>query len=217
MAKQPWDPSIQSLAAYPDVVKQLGENVAWTSDLGNAFLAQQQDVMAADQRRRAKAQGNGKLKTSAEQKVETQTVDNQPVIVIEPADPQVIHVPQYSSTAVYGAPAYPYPYTSPPGYGLLAFGTSVAIGAAWGGYWGNCDWHGNGDVTINNTNNFNKNTTKNVNAGNRNQAASGKWQHNTAHRGGAPYGDKRTADKYGGRARQQPADQIGRHRDVYRR
>src|SRR5690242_8648858 len=82
VAKKAWDPSIQSLAAYPEVVKQLGENVAWTSDLGNASLAQQADVMDAVQRMRAKAQGSGNLKTSDEQKVETQTVDNKQVIVI---------------------------------------------------------------------------------------------------------------------------------------
>ena len=207
VAKQPWDPSIQSLAAFPDVVKQMSEHVAWTSDLGNAFLAQQQDLMDAVQRMRAKAQGNGNLKTSAQQTVETQTVDNKQVIVIQPADPETIYVPQYSPSVVYGASPYPYPYTYPPGYGLLAFGAGVAIGAAWGGCWGNCDWHGGGDVNVNVNNNFNKN---NINAGgNRGQGGNGKWSHNAQHRGGAPYGDRGTANKYGGRARQQPAGGAG--------
>jgi len=211
VAKQPWDPSVQSLAAFPDIVKQLSENVAWTSDLGNAFLAQQADVMDSIQRMRAKAQGNGNLKTSAHQKVETQTLDNKQVIVIEPADPQVIYVPQYSATAVYGPPVYPYPYAYPPGYGLLAFGTGIAIGAAWGGCWGNCDWHGGGNVTINNNNNFNRNNINNINRGqgNRPGQGGGNWQHNPSHRGGAPYGDRGTANKYGGRARQQPAGGAG--------
>jgi len=207
VAKQPWDPSVQSLAAFPDVLKQLSEHVSWTMDLGNAFLGQQADVMDAIQRMRAKAQGNGNLKTSAQQKVETQTVDNKEVIVIQPADPQVVYVPQYSPAVVYGASAYPYPYMYPPGYGLLAFGAGVAIGAAWGGCWGNCDWHGGGDVTINNKNNFNRNNINNGNRnqGNRGQGSGGKWSHNPSHRGGAPYGDRGTADKFGGRARQQPA------------
>src|SRR4029077_9941478 len=152
------------------------------------------------------------LKTTQQQKVETQTVDNKQVIVIEPADPQVIYVPQYSPSVVYGAAAYPYPYAYPPGYGLLAFGTGIAIGAAWGGNWGNCNWNGGGNVTINNNNNFNRN---NINNGNRNQGnrpsqGGGKWSHNPSHRGGAPYGDRGTANKFGGRARQQPAGGANR-------
>ena len=67
----------------------LAENIQWTSDLGNAFLAQQADVMAAVQRMRAKAQGTGNFKTSAQQKVETQTIEGgQQAIVIQPADPR---------------------------------------------------------------------------------------------------------------------------------
>ncbi|HEY6070903.1 MAG TPA: DUF3300 domain-containing protein, partial [Chthoniobacterales bacterium] len=98
VAKLPYDPSVQSLAAFPDVVKQLGDHASWMMDLGNAFLAQQADVMDAVQRMRAKAKGTGNLQTSAQQKVETQTVENKEVIVIQPADPQVIYVPQYSPT-----------------------------------------------------------------------------------------------------------------------
>src|ERR1700751_5820911 len=75
VGKQPWDPSVQSLAIYPDVVTRLAENVAWTTDLGNAFLAQQSDVMDAIQRMRAKAQAKGALKTSEQQKVETESGD----------------------------------------------------------------------------------------------------------------------------------------------
>ena len=209
VAKLPFDPSVQSLAAFPDVVKQLSQHVSWTMDLGNAFLAQQSDVMDAVQRMRAKAKGTGNLQTTAQQKVETQSVEGgKEVIVIEPADPQVVYVPQYSPTVVYGAaPAYPYPYAYPPGYGAMAFGVGIAMGAAWGSCWGNCNWHGGGDVTINNNNNFNKN---NINAGNRNQAGQGgKWNHNPSHRGGAPYGDRGSANKYGGRARQQPAAGAG--------
>jgi hypothetical protein len=204
MAKQPWDPSIQALAIFPDVVTRLSANVAWTTNLGNAFLAQPQDVMDAVQRMRAKAQSKGALKTTEQQKVETETVEGgQEAIVIEPANSQYAYVPSYDPEVVYGSPGiYPYPAYYYPGYapGMgLAFGTGVILGAAWANNWGNCNW-GHGDITINNKNNFNRNNVANIN---RSQQG-GKWQHNAQHRGGAPYGDRNTANKYGGRARQQP-------------
>src|SRR5580698_5807621 len=115
--KQDWDPSIQGLAAVPDVVKLLSENIKWTTDLGNAFLAQQNDVMEAVQRMRMKAKGAGNLKTTEQQKVETKVVENKTVVVIEQAQPQVIYVPSYNPTVVYGPPVYPYPPIAypPPG------------------------------------------------------------------------------------------------------
>src|SRR5437762_903405 len=206
VSKQPWDPSIQGLVAYPDVVTRMADNIQWTTDLGNAFLAQQSDVMDAVQRMRAKAQGTGNLKTSAQQVVQTETVaSGKQVIEIQQANPDVVYVPSYDPQVVYGAapPAYPYyPYTYPgyvPGT-ALAWGAGIALGAAawgaWGGNWGNCDWNG-GDVNINNNNNFNRNYNKNVNRG---QAGQGnKWQHNAQHRGNAPYGNRQTANKFGGR------------------
>src|SRR5213595_1315410 len=211
VSKQPWDPSIQGLVAYPDVVTRMADNIQWTTDLGNAFLAQQSDVMDAVQRMRAKAQGTGNLKTSAQQVVQTETVaSGKQVIEIQQANPDVVYVPSYDPQVVYGAapPAYPYyPYTYPgyvPGT-ALAWGAGIALGAAawgaWGGSWGNCNWNG-GNVNINNNNNFNKNVNRNVNRG---QAGQGnKWQHNAQHRGNAPYGNRQTANKYGGTARQQP-------------
>jgi hypothetical protein len=116
--KQDWDPSVQAMAALPDAVKQLAENVKWTTDLGNAFLAQQADVMDAVQRMRAKAKGAGNLKSSEQQKVETKVVENKTVVVIEQANPQVVYVPSYNPTVVYGPPVYPYPPITypPPGY-----------------------------------------------------------------------------------------------------
>src|SRR6266403_473324 len=210
VAKQPWDPSVQGMAVFPDVVTRLSENVAWTTDLGNAFLAQQQDVMDAVQRMRAKAQSNGALKTSEQQKVETETVEGgQEAIVIEPANPQFVYVPSYDPAVVYGPPGdYPYPAYYYPGYvpgAGLAFGTGLILGAAWANNWGNCNW-GHGDITINNNNNFNRNNVNNINRGQQ----GGKWQHSAQHRGGAPYGDRTTANKYGGRARQQPAGGANR-------
>src|SRR5437899_1954316 len=216
VAKQPWDPSVQGLVEFPDVVQRTAGNIQWTTDLGNAFLSQQSDVMDAVQRMRAKAQGTGNLKTSAQQVVKTETVPSgKQVIAIEQANPEVVYVPSYDPTVVYGAapPAYPYyPYTYPgyvPGT-ALAWGAGIALGAAawgaWGGSWGNCDWNG-GNVNINNNNNFNKNVNRNVNRGKAGQG--NKWQHNAQHRGNAPYGNRATANKYGGTARGQGGRQAG--------
>jgi hypothetical protein len=212
--KQPWDASIQAMAALPDVVKQLAENIKWTTDLGNAFLAQQNDVMAAVQRMRKKAKEGGNLKSSEQQKVETKVVESQQVIVIEQSNPEVIYVPSYNPTVVYGAAAYPYPPIAypPPGYyaaGMaISFGVGLAMGAAWGGGWGyGCGWGGNNNVYINNNNNFVRNSNANINRNqniNRSTARSGgnsSWQHNPQHRGGAPYSNGATAKKYGGTAR----------------
>jgi hypothetical protein len=205
VAKQNWDPSIQAMAALPDVVKQLAENVAWTTDLGNAFLAQQSDVMDAVQRMRAKARGAGNLKTSKEQKVESKQVEGKTVVVIEQADPKVVYVPAYNPTAVYGPPVYPYPSIYYPPYvpgRLFAFGAGVAIGAAWNNNWGwNCGWGNNNvNVNINNNyiNNFNKTNVNNRISNNSN------WQHNAQHRGPAPYSNRSTANKYGGSDRGGP-------------
>jgi hypothetical protein len=202
VAKQPWDPAVQSMAAFPDAVKRLADDVQWTTDLGNAFLAQQSDVMDAVQRMRKKAQDTGALKTTEQQKVETQVVEQKTVIIVEPADPQVIYVPSYSPTIVYGPPVYPYPPIyypppPPPGAAFVSFTMGVMIGAAfWGGAWGHCGW-GHNDVNINVNNNYNRN---NINTGG-NRGGGNNWQHNSQHRGGAPYADKATASKYGGSAR----------------
>src|SRR6201981_3677030 len=171
--KQDWDPSIQAMAALPDVVKQMSENIKWTTDLGNAFLAQQSDVMDAVQRMRKKAKDAGNLNSTEQQKVETKVVESKQVVVIEQANPEVVYVPSYNPTVVYGPPAYPYPPIAypPPGYyaaGMaISFGIGIAMGAAWGGGWGyNSGWGGNNNVTINRNNTFVNNS--NVGGGNRN-------------------------------------------------
>src|SRR6266576_169279 len=198
VAQQPWDPSVQAMAAFPDVIQRLAGNVQWTTDLGNAFLAQQSDVMDAVQRMRAKAEGKGTLKTSAQQKVESKNEGGKDVIVIEQADPQVVYVPSYDPVVVYGEPEYPYyPYEYPgyyPGMGL-AWGAGLALGAAWGGGWGwGCGW-GNGDVNINNGNKY----VNHYNQANNIRGQGNNWQHHPEHRGNAPYGDRGTANRFGGR------------------
>ncbi len=221
VAKQPWDPSVQALAALPDVVNRLANDIQWTTDLGNAFLAQQSDVMDAVQRMRKKAQDKGQLKSSEQQKVETKIIESKSVIVVEQANPQVVYVPSYDPVVVYGPPVYPYPpiYYPPPGYyaaGMaISFGVGVMMGAFWSGGWGwGCGWGGHNDITINRNNNFNRNT--NIGGGNRNNIggrnrpstlpsrggnAGNRWQHNPQHRGGAPYRDRATADRFGGTTR----------------
>ena len=223
VAKQPWDPSIQAMAGLPDVVKRLADDIQWTTDLGNAFLAQQNDVMDAVQRMRKKAQDNGNLKSTEQQKVETKVIENKSVIVVEQANPQVVYVPSYDPVVVWGAPVYPYPpiYYPPPGYyaaGLaISFGVGVMMGAFWSGGWGwGCGWSNN-NININNNNNFNRNSNiggnrNNIGNGNRPSQQPGRggmgggrgdasWKHNPQHRGGAPYRDRATADRFGGTTR----------------
>jgi hypothetical protein len=111
---QSWDPSVKSLVNFPQVLAMMSEKLDVTQKLGDAFLAQQKDVMDAIQRLRAKAQAQGNLKTTKEQTVIVeQPAAQTTVIKIEPANPQVVYVPTYNPTVVYGAwpyPAYP-PYT----------------------------------------------------------------------------------------------------------
>jgi hypothetical protein len=219
VAKQPWDSSVQAMAPLPDLVKRLADDIQWATDLGNAFLAQQSDVMDAVQRMRSKAKDTGNLKSNEQMNVETKVIENKSVVVIEQAKPEVVYVPSYNPTVVYGPPVYPYPPISypPPGYyaaGMaLSFGVGVAMGAAWGGGWGNCGWGGNNEININTNNNFNRNTNvtggsrnTSVGSGNRGGNTGGGWKHNPQHRGGAPYANRSTANKYGGTAR---GDSVG--------
>jgi hypothetical protein len=94
---QNWDPSIQALVMFPGVLKRLNDDITWTTNLGNAFLAQQQEVMDAVQRMRQRAQQAGKLASTPQENVVTTTGGDQPVIEIEPADPAVMYVPVYSA------------------------------------------------------------------------------------------------------------------------
>src|ERR1700757_1377557 len=211
VAKQPWDSSVQAMAPLPDLVKRLGDDIQWATDLGNAFLAQQSDVMDAVQRMRAKAKDTGNLKSSEQVKVETKVIESKSVVVIQQANPEVVYVPSYNPTVVYGPPVYPYPpvYYPPPGYyaaGMaISFGVGLAMGAAWGGGWGyNTGWHGgNNNININNKNNIvNNSNRQNIGNGNRPSQQPGRgggnsWQHNPQHRGGTPYGNRATANKYG--------------------
>jgi hypothetical protein len=204
VARQPWDSSVQSMAAVPEVVKRLADDVQWTTDLGNAFLAQPDDVMTAVQTMRKKAEGNGALESSEQMTVEVTVVEKDTVIIIQPTKTEVIYVPSYSPTVVYGPPPVYYPYPPiyyppyPPGGMFISFSMGVMWGAAWGGSCCHCGWGGGGNnIYINNSNNFNQ-INHNVNRGGGGNSG---WQHNPQHRGGTPYPNQNTASKYGGSTR----------------
>ncbi len=191
LQKQPWDASVKSLAVFPQVLTMMSDKLDWTQKLGDAFLAQQEDVMKTAQALRQKAVAQGSLKDSKEQKVTSQTESNTTYITIEPTNPEVVYVPTYNPTVVYGAwpyPAYPPYYYYPPGYvaggALLGFTAGVIVGGA---LWGGVNWgHNDVNVNVNRYNNFNKTNISN-----------GNWQHNVDHRGAVPYRDQKVSNQYG--------------------
>jgi len=163
---QNWDPSVQAMVMFPELLKRLTEDVNWTTNLGNAFLSQQADVMSAIQRMRLSAQQDGKLNSTPQQQVVTTTEGGQPQVVINPVNPEVIYVPDYDPYWVWGPSSYyPYPSWYYPRRSGFYFGVGISIGGflggGWGG-WGGWGWHpgwGGRSVIVNNTfihrNNFN--------------------------------------------------------------
>ena len=148
--KQSWDPSIKALTQFPSVLHNMSQNLSWTSSLGDAYFNDPKGVMNAIQTLRKEATDAGNLKTTSEQTV---TTEGQ-TIIIQPANPEVVYVPQYSPAVVYGTAIAPYPGYS--GWDVaaasaLSFGAGIFMGAAmsgWGwGHWG-MDWHG-GSVNFN--------------------------------------------------------------------
>lgn len=227
---QPWDASVKSLVAFPQLTALMGEDPQWVANLGNAFLAQPQDVMDAVQRLRQLAQQTGSLKSTPQQKVTTvkrsaastssaTTASSAAptVIKIEPSDPQVVYVPNYNPTVVYGNS---WPYTSappvylppPPGQQFAdsfvrGFGYSLGVATTYA-IFSNIDWDDddhhhhdddhydrgsyqhNGDNININVNNFNKITGQRID---RDTMA---WQHNPAYRGHTPYPNNQVAQQF---------------------
>jgi hypothetical protein len=189
---QPWDENVKAVARIPAVIKQMNDDLDWTMQLGEAFLAQDKDVMDAIQAMRAKAQQAGTLQTSPQQivtvtnmivetRVEQQVVVvTNTVVQIQPANPQVVYVPTYNPYYVY----YPPPaYVANP-YPLLTFGAGVAVGAIIAN---NCDWyhggcyhgyHGGGSININGDVNINRGNINTGNIGSGNRPQQQKWQPN---------------------------------------
>jgi len=200
-----WDPSVKAMLQFPEVLAMMDEKLDWTTKVGDAFLSQQREVMDSIQRLRGKANEAGNLKTTEEQKVVVEKETN--TIIIEPANPQVVYVPTYNPTVVYGVwpyPAYP-PYpVYPPGYvaarSAFSFAAGVAVGAAWSGWGGwHSNWHGGDvDINVNHYNNFTRNNYTNANRYQLSQnRTSQSWQHNPEHRKGAQYRNQATAQKFG--------------------
>ena len=192
LEKKDWDPSVEALTHFPSVLEQMNEKLEWTQQIGDAFIAQQADVMDSVQRLRRQAHEAGHLKSTEQQKV---VVEGQ-TIVIESANPQVVYVPAYNPTVVYGAwpyPAYPpYYWPPPPGYTFasgvawgVGFGVGIAMTAA---IFDGFDWN-NHDVNVN----VNRNTSIN-----RQNVDVKKWQHDPGHRKGVNYRDQASREKYGG-------------------
>jgi Protein of unknown function (DUF3300)/Chaperone of endosialidase len=219
MAKQPWDPSVKALTALPQTLQMMNDKLDWTQQLGDAFLAQQQDVLDAVQRLRARADANGQLKSSPEQTVTIKPRGGSQaasasvpsnVYVIEPTNPDEYYVPIYDPGVVYGD--WPYSdyqpfYWYPPGYAYgntFSFAAGVLVGSA---IWGNVDWFGN-RVQVNplRYNNFNRTNITNAN-----------WTHNPAHRGAVPYRDAGVAQRFGDQSRQGARENFRSQADAGRR
>src|SRR5579871_4678878 len=123
-----WDPSVKALVRFPDAIKKMSANLDWTTDLGDAFVNQPQDVTNTIQDLRLKAQTAGTLKTTPQQTVSRTTQEGRDVVSIAPTDPSVMYMPSYDPVTVY----QPYTGVAP----LLTFGTGIALGAlATGAYW----------------------------------------------------------------------------------
>ena len=188
VAQQPWDPAVKALTVVPQVLQQMNDRLEWTQKIGDAFLAQQGDVMSTVQSLRAKADASGNLKSTEQMTVSKQPQGSSTVYVIESPKPEVVYVPSYNPTVVYGAWPYPAPpyYVYPPGYAYapgLTFAAGMFVGAA---IWGNCNWgHGEVDVNVNRYNSFNRSNVSNTN-----------WSHNVDHRKGVAYRDQNVARQY---------------------
>ena len=198
MQKQSWDPSVKALTSVPQVLQMMNDKLEWVQQLGDAFLAQEQDVMGAVQKLRQRADAAGNLKSTPQQKVTRSAppagvsapVGMQQAISIEPVNPDEYYVPVYDPGAVYGAwdyPDYQPFYWYPPGYvaaGVIGFTTAVAVGAA---IWGGCNWwNRNVFVNVNRYNQFNRTNIR-----------TNTWAHNPAHRGGVAYRDAGVARRFG--------------------
>ncbi len=171
--KQPWDPSVKALVEFPSVLANMDKNLSWTSSLGDAYVNQQQEVMDSIQVMRDRAQKAGNLNSTSQEKVSKQGK----TIVIEPADPEVVYVPEYDPWLAYGEPigiwpgwySYPGLFLAGPGIGFgVGFGIGFFGGYGWGWHhWGD-DWRGRHGVEFNhntyvshsrvfvNRNNFNR-------------------------------------------------------------
>src|ERR1700733_14688265 len=215
MQTQSWDPSVKALTAVPQTLQMMNAKLGWTQQLGDAFLAQQQDVLNAVQKLRAQAQAAGNLQSTPQQVVTTEApaagaaVGGPSPIVIEPVNPDLYYVPVYNPAVAYGAWSYPdYPpfNWSPPRFvasNVVSFAAGVAVGSA---IWGGCNWWQN-HVTIN-VNRFNMFNHTNINIANNN------WIHNPEHRHGIPYQNASVARRFDATNEAAVRDALRGHADT---
>lgn len=207
-----WDPSIKSLVQFPDVLKLMSDKLEWTQKLGDAFLAQQSEVMDEIQFLRSKADEAGNLKSNKQQKVVKESGSGgSPVYIIEPATPETVYVPVYEPAVVYGTwwyPDYPPYYWGYPGASFIngfywAAGIAIAAGI-WD--WNHFDWRRHDiDINVDKWNNINVNRAR---------ITSNKWEHRPDHRGPVPYRNKEVREKFGKDARGREASKEFRGRDA---
>jgi hypothetical protein len=193
-----WDPCIKALVPFPQVLSMMSQRLEWTEKLGDAFLVQQEEVMDTVQRLRAKAQDAGNLMDTEEQRVVVEDGD----IEIEPAEPEVVYVPVYDPTTIYGTWWYPdfLPFFFLPSprvvigfHGVMGFGRGIAVGRAWRYAWGHWDWrHHSIEVNIDRHININRNI--NISGSN---VQTTRWQHDVTHRKGVTYRDETIRQHYG--------------------
>jgi hypothetical protein len=198
--QQNWDPSIQALVPFSDVIKRLTSDIRWTTDLGNAFLAQQSDVMAAVQRMRARARDSGKLTDTPQQQVVVSNQGGQSAIEIQPTDPQVVYVPVYNPDYFWGPPLYPWPGLYYPAIGVgWGWGFGIQLGlffpgcCGWGGWGWGFGWFGGG-LYCNNYFFHRYSFHEYGSGGFRGNTA---WVHDPAHRLGVPYANRAVAQRFG--------------------
>ena len=191
MADQPWDESVKAVVALPDVLRMMNEKLDWTQQLGEAFLAQEDDVFAAVQALRTRAETAGNLKSSKELRVTRATRDDGSAYTeIEPVEPETVYVPVYDPQVVYGA--WPYP-DEPPYYWyprdwrrdrVIWFGAAVLVGVA---LWAAWDWRRR-SIRVN---------PVRFNAFNRTKIANPVWAFKPQHRKGVPFKAQSLTKKFG--------------------
>ncbi|HEV2977769.1 MAG TPA: DUF3300 domain-containing protein [Casimicrobiaceae bacterium] len=198
VAAKNWDPSLQSLAAYPQVLAMMNDSLEWMQRLGDAFLADQARVMDTVQSLRQKALTAGNLQSTPELSVMPQDGD----IAIDTAQPDSVYVPVYNPFLIYGpwwAPAYPPLFWCPPpvyGYPFCPVNTiGIIFGAPWPiwyNHWGWAQpyWHGR-RITINTSNNRFWSQARDPRMG-----PDGTWEHSPSQRRGVAYPDAATRDRY---------------------
>jgi Protein of unknown function (DUF3300) len=208
--QQNWDPSVQALVAFPDVMNLLTRDIQWTTDLGNAFLSQQADVMDSIQRLRASARDNGRLTNTPQQRVTSEQENGQSAIVIQPTDPQVVYPPVYNPAYVWGPPAYgvypPLGYPAP-GYGIY-YGVGTFLGAlftgllSFGGWGWGLSWLSHG-LFLNGLFfshfGFHGYSGYGFHPGG-SYVTRAPWVHDPGHRLGVPYGNRNASARYSGRS-----------------